>query len=65
MILQDTALAILRGDVGATYNDRIEAYQFMNDNFLLDQLTPVQAAEYNTLVEGGVINTVPFVGVEE
>jgi hypothetical protein len=62
MMLADVARGILRGDIGATFQDKIEAYQFMNDNYLLEELTPSQQEEFRVLVEGGVIATPPFKG---
>ncbi len=58
-LLKDTAICIIH-DTGAVFEDKIEAYQFMNDNFLLDSLTERQKAEFNILVEGGEIQTAPW-----
>jgi hypothetical protein len=62
MMLRDVAKAILNDDIGATYQDKIEAYQFMNDNFLLDELSPYQQEEFRNMVELGIIATPPFRG---
>jgi hypothetical protein len=59
-LFQDLGFRILRGELGGTFEDKIEVYQFMNDNFLLDKLTPSQIAEFNLLVEGGQIETAPW-----
>ena len=60
MMLFDTAMMILNDQVGASLEDKIEAYQFMNDNFYLDKLTPKQKMEFSNLVEGGIVYTIPF-----
>jgi hypothetical protein len=60
MLLTQLAQGILSGEVGSTYQDKIEAYKFMSDNWLLDQLSPYQLEEFRVLVEGGVIPTEPF-----
>lgn len=59
-LLQDLAFKILNGDLGGTFEDKIEAYQFVNDNFLLDSLNGQQRAEFNMLVEGGQVETAPW-----
>lgn len=60
MMLLQAALGVLNGTIGATYADRIEAFQFLCDNYQLDRLTPLQESEYNMLVESGTIKTAPF-----
>jgi hypothetical protein len=62
MLLLQYARAILNGETGATFHDVVEAYKFMNDNFLLGELSPAQQSEFQTLVESGVINTPAFQG---
>lgn len=59
-LLQELALKIINGELGGTFEDKVEVYQFMNDNFLLDVLTEKQRAEFNMLVEGGQIDTAPW-----
>lgn len=59
-LLQELALKIINGELGGTFEDKIEALQFMNDNFLLDGLTDKQRAEFNMLCEGGQIETAPW-----
>jgi hypothetical protein len=58
--LQEIAFKILNGEVGGTFEDKIEAFQFVNDNFLIDKLSPAQQQDYNSLVEMGVIETAPW-----
>jgi hypothetical protein len=60
MLLAQTARGILSGDIGATFQDKIEAYKFYNDNFMLGELTPSQTEEFRTLVEGGIIEVPAF-----
>lgn len=59
-LLQELALKIVNGELGSTFEDRIEAFQFMNDNFLLDQLSEKHVTEFNILVEGGQVETAPW-----
>jgi hypothetical protein len=51
------ALSVIDEKVGYALEDKIEAYQFLCDTWQLDRLTPYQQAEYNMLVEGGIIQT--------
>lgn len=60
MMLFQTAMMVINDQVGATYEDKIEAYQFLNDNFYLDKLTPSQAQEFHNLVESGIVETEVF-----
>jgi hypothetical protein len=59
-LLQRLAQQIINNELGGTFEDKIEAYQFMNDNFFLDLLTEKQRSEFNMLVEGGQIETAPW-----
>ncbi len=60
MLLLDTAIRIVDLNSGAKIEDKIEAYQFLCDNWELDRLNPVQIAEFNNMVEGGLIQTAPW-----
>jgi hypothetical protein len=59
-LLQQLAIKIVNDELGGTFEDKVEVYQFLNDNFLLDHLTDKQRAEFNMLVEGGQIETAPW-----
>jgi len=59
-LLKDFALKIIRDEIGATFEDKIEAYQFISDNFYLEELNSAQHAEFNFLVEGDQIDTPPW-----
>lgn len=55
MILKDTAFAIVNGRVNFTNEDQIEAYQFINDNGYVDELTPTQTLFLKSLVESNLV----------
>lgn len=55
MILRDTALNIINNPGYHIYDDLIEAYQFVNDNGLIDHLRPSQVDLLNYYVEIGVV----------
>lgn len=59
-LLQDLAFQIVKDQIGATFEDKIEAYQFINDNWLVDRLPGVLQEEYNMLIETGIIDTAPW-----
>jgi len=59
-LLKEFAFKIINHELGATYEDRIEAFQFVNDNFLLERLMPHHLEEFNFLVESGQIETAPW-----
>ena len=60
MLLLDTALAIVSDRVSNIYEDKIEAYQFINDYGYTDQLTTPQQNILYDLVERGVVETDEF-----
>ena len=60
MLLLDVAIQIVDLNSGSKFEDKIEAYQFLCDNWELDRLSPAQMAEFNNLVEGGLIQTAPW-----
>ena len=47
-------------DISFRLEDRIEAYQFLTDNWELDRLTQGQKWELNNLVEKGLVVTAPW-----
>lgn len=59
-LLHELAHKILSGELGGSFEDKIEAYQFMNDNFYLNELSDRERAEFNMLAEGGQIETAPW-----
>ncbi len=59
-LLTQLAIKIIGNELGATFEDKIEAYQFMVDNFLMDLLSERQKSELNMLIEGGQIETPPW-----
>lgn len=59
-LLHQLAHKILSGELGGTFEDKIEVYQFLNDNFYLDELNDQQRAEFNMLCEGGQVETAPW-----
>jgi len=60
MLLLDTALRIVESNSGAKFEDKIEAYQFLSDNWYLDRLSPQQHQEFGWFVESGLIQTAPW-----
>jgi hypothetical protein len=57
MILLETALRVVEINSGAKVEDKVEAYQFLCDNWYLDRLNPQQQAEYNQFFQIGLIKT--------
>jgi hypothetical protein len=57
MILKDIAFSIINGAVNASPEDVIEAYQFINDNFYVDELTPRQLLVLRELSESAKVHT--------
>ncbi len=57
--LLEQALRVVN-DVSFKYEDRIEAFQFLSDNWELDKLTQSQQWELNNLVEKGLVITAPW-----
>jgi len=57
MILLETALAVVSDRVPLTYEDKIEAYHFINDYGYNDKLTEQQQKELEDLVERGIVET--------
>jgi len=55
-----TALAVIAEDSGSKFEDRVEAYQWLSDNWELERLNLQQQMEFNDLVERGVVQTAPW-----
>ena len=53
MILREISFAILRKELPGTSHDRIEVFQFINDNGLTDELTASELLELRKLIESG------------
>ena len=66
MILKDTALAIIHKAVHATEEDRVEAFQFINDGGYIEELTPLELLELRSLVESAkVYSPILYVNLNE
>ena len=57
MLLFETAMSIINDRISNIYEDKIEAYQFLNDYGYSDLLTFQQRHILEDLVERGVIET--------
>ena len=57
MVLKPHAFAIINGDLPGSDEDRVECFQFVNDNGYVDELTPIHLLELRHLVETGIISS--------
>ena len=60
MVLKDTALAIIAGAVNSNDHDKVEAYQFIADNGLWEDLSGAQLLTLRELIESGKVFTPPL-----
>jgi hypothetical protein len=62
LLLETLAAQIINQRIEAKLEDRIQAYQFLSDNWMLGELTGHQQAEFQHYVESGLIATAPWRG---
>jgi len=60
MLLLETAFRIVNNEIGATHEDVVEAFQFLNDNGYADKLSARQRHLLDDLVEKGLVETDPW-----
>ena len=57
MVLKTYAFAILNGDLPGSEEDKIECFQFVNDNGYVDELSAAQLLTLRSLVEKGIVQS--------
>jgi len=60
MLLRETALRVINSPEEFLYEDTVEAYQFINDNGLVDQLNDDQTMILMDMVESGMVLSAPW-----